>query len=144
VAQQALAWLGATANSRLLVGESGCAKKGNHSTGVARQWNGRQGKADNCQVSAFGALGKVDPATLRDVRLYLPKAWVDNRTIPRAAVGRVSPSRSDPRARKNTFAYRSLGDSLRELAKERRAQTVGGSGRRPRHGTDRAGRRPAR
>lgn len=45
---------------------------------VGRQWNGRQGKVDNCQVGVFGALGRGHVATLTDLRLYLPKAWVDN------------------------------------------------------------------
>jgi len=78
VAQEANEWLGATADSCFLVDESGFAKKGKHSVGVARQWNGRQGKVDNCQVGVFGALGKGHLATLTDLRLYLPKAWVDN------------------------------------------------------------------
>ena len=73
VAQEANEWLGGTADSCLLLDESGFAKKGKHSVGVARQWNGRQGKVDNCQVGVFGALGKGHLATLTDLRLYLPK-----------------------------------------------------------------------
>ena len=34
----------------LVIDESGFAKKGDHSAGVARQWNGRLGKTDNRQV----------------------------------------------------------------------------------------------
>jgi len=78
VAQEANEWLGGTADSCFLVDESGFAKKGKHSVGVARQWNGRQGKVDNCQVGVFGALGKGHLATLTDVRLYLPKEWVNS------------------------------------------------------------------
>ena len=78
VAMEANGWLGGTADSCFVVDESGFAKKGKHSVGVARQWNGRQGKVDNCQVGVFGALGKGHLATLTDLRLYLPKAWVDN------------------------------------------------------------------
>ena len=78
VAMEANEWLGGTADSCFLVDESGFAKKGNHSVGVARQWNGRQGKVDNCQVGVFGALGKGHLATLTDLRLYLPKEWVDS------------------------------------------------------------------
>ena len=33
----------------LIIDESGFAKKGEASAGVARQWNGRLGKVDNCQ-----------------------------------------------------------------------------------------------
>ena len=79
VAREANEWLGGTANSCFLLDESGFAKKGKHCVGVARQWNGRQGKVDNCQVGVFGALGKGHLATLTDLRLYLPKEWVDNR-----------------------------------------------------------------
>jgi len=78
VALEASGWLGGTKDSCLLLDESGFAKKGKHSVGVARQWNGRQGKVDNCQVGVFAALGKGHLATLTDLRLYLPKEWVDN------------------------------------------------------------------
>lgn len=50
-------------------------KKGTKSVGVARQWNGRLGKQDNCQVGVFGAIGKGDRVCLVDARLYLPKKW---------------------------------------------------------------------
>jgi len=78
VALEANGWLGGTQDSCFLLDESGFAKKGKHSVGVARQWNGRQGKVDNCQVGVFGALGKGHLASLTDLRLYLPKGWVDN------------------------------------------------------------------
>ena len=50
-------------------------KKGNASVGVERQWCGRLGKIDNCQVGVY--LGYVSGLghALVDVRLYLPKAW---------------------------------------------------------------------
>ena len=40
----------------LLLDESAFGKKGNMSAGVARQWNGRLGKVDNCQVGVFAAV----------------------------------------------------------------------------------------
>jgi SRSO17 transposase len=46
--------------------------------GDARQWNGRLGKQDNCQVGVFGALGRGDRVGLNDARLYLPKEWTDD------------------------------------------------------------------
>ena len=54
---------------------SGFAKKGDGSCGVARQWCGRLGKVDNCQVGVF--LGYVAPRgrALLDARLYLPEGW---------------------------------------------------------------------
>jgi len=48
----------------LIFDESGFAKKGEASAGVARQWNGRLGKVDNCQVAysrlCAGATWHVD------------------------------------------------------------------------------------
>ena len=41
--------------SVLAIDESGFAKKGKMSVGVARQWNGREGKTDNCQVGVYAA-----------------------------------------------------------------------------------------
>jgi SRSO17 transposase len=58
---------------------SAFAKKGKMSVGVARQWCGRLGKVDNCQVGVFmGYVGRRDHA-LVDVRLYLPKEWTGDR-----------------------------------------------------------------
>lgn len=61
----------------LVIDESAIAKKGNKSVGVARQWNGRLGKADNCQVGVFAGLGCGGDVTLTDERLYLPQEWID-------------------------------------------------------------------
>ncbi len=54
---------------------SGFVKHGTHSVGVERQWCGRLGKKENCQVGVF-LLG-VTPAgsALLDHQLYLPEAW---------------------------------------------------------------------
>ncbi|MCI0512469.1 transposase, partial [candidate division KSB1 bacterium] len=62
----------------LLVDESAFSKKGKKSVGVARQWNGRLGKVDNCQVAVFAALGCQDKVTLIDTRLYVPAEWTDD------------------------------------------------------------------
>jgi SRSO17 transposase len=59
VAQEADHWLGRTADSYLLIDESGFAILHTHSVGVERQWCGRHGKADNCQVAVFAAWAKV-------------------------------------------------------------------------------------
>jgi SRSO17 transposase len=53
VAREADGLLGGTPDSALLIDESGITKKGRHSVGVSRQWNGRLGKVDNCQVGVF-------------------------------------------------------------------------------------------
>ena len=54
-------------------------KKGQASVGVQRQWCGRLGKVDNCQVGIYLAyVGRTEHA-LVDVRLYLPKEWARDR-----------------------------------------------------------------
>ena len=60
-----------------VVDESGFTKKGKHSAGVARQYNGRLGKKDNCQVGVF--LTGVTPGgtALLGHQLYLPEQWCD-------------------------------------------------------------------
>jgi SRSO17 transposase len=74
VAKEADALVGG-GDSMLLVDESGFAKKGNKSVGVARQWNGRLGKVDNCQVGVFAALSDGQRTALVDLRLFLPESW---------------------------------------------------------------------
>ena len=66
------------ADSMLLIDESGFAKKGDKSVGVARQWNGRLGKVDNCQVGVFAALSNGVSAALVDFRLFLPESWASD------------------------------------------------------------------
>jgi SRSO17 transposase len=81
---------GAEIGAGLYVDESAFQKKGEHSVGVARQWNGRLGKQDNCQVGVFGALGRGDRVSLIDARLYLPQEWTDDpRRCERADVPRA-------------------------------------------------------
>ena len=66
-------------------------KKGRHSVGVARQWCGRLGKVDNCQVGVFMGYVSRREHALVEMRLYLPQAWLQDRRrcreagIPRAA-----------------------------------------------------------
>jgi len=50
-------------------------KKGAESVGVQRQWCGRLGKIDNCQVGVFLAYVSAEEQALVDMRLYLPKGW---------------------------------------------------------------------
>ena len=54
-------------------------KKGTASVGVQRQWCGRLGKVENCQIGVF--LGYVSDAehALVDFRLYLPREWAKDR-----------------------------------------------------------------
>jgi SRSO17 transposase len=54
-------------------------KSGRHSVGVARQWCGRLGKVDNCQVAVYMGYVSRHEHALVDVRLYLPKEWTDDK-----------------------------------------------------------------
>jgi SRSO17 transposase len=58
-----------------VIDESGFVKKGKESVGVKRQYCGRVGKKENCQVGVF--LVGVTPAgcALLEQQLYLPKCW---------------------------------------------------------------------
>ena len=85
IAREANALLGGK-DSVLIFDESGFAKKGEASAGVARQWNGRLGKVDNCQVGVFATLCRGELATLIDTRLYLPEAWCNDEARCRKAV----------------------------------------------------------
>jgi hypothetical protein len=59
----------------LVLDPSGFPKKGDASVGVQRQWCGRLGKIDNCQVAVYlGYATRVEHA-LVDCRLYLPREW---------------------------------------------------------------------
>jgi len=57
---------------------SGFVKRGRESVGVQRQWCGRLGKKENCQVGVF-LLGVTPAGTaLLDDQLYLPKEWAED------------------------------------------------------------------
>jgi len=58
-----------------IVDESGFAKKGDQSAGVDRQYNGRLGKQDNCQVGVFLVGTAPGGSALLDHQLYLPEGW---------------------------------------------------------------------
>jgi SRSO17 transposase len=50
-------------------------KKGTESVGVARQWCGRLGKVENCQVGVYMGYVSGEEHALVNARLYLPKEW---------------------------------------------------------------------
>lgn len=54
-------------------------KSGKESVGVARQWCGRLGKVDNCQVAVYMGYVSAEEHTLVDTRLYLPREWTKDR-----------------------------------------------------------------
>jgi SRSO17 transposase len=62
-------------------------KSGTESVGVARQWCGRLGKVDNCQVALYLGYVSAKGHTLVDMRLYLPKEWTtDQARLKKAGV----------------------------------------------------------
>jgi SRSO17 transposase len=67
------------ADGVLVFDPSAFPKKGTESVGVQRQWCGRLGKLDNCQVGIYlGYVARHEHA-LVDFRLYLPKAWANRK-----------------------------------------------------------------
>ena len=67
------------ADGVLVFDPSAFAKKGTESVGVQRQWCGRLGKIENCQVGLYlGYVSRREHA-LVDFRLYLPKEWANRK-----------------------------------------------------------------
>jgi SRSO17 transposase len=62
----------------IVIDPSAFPKKGSHSCGVARQWCGRLGKQENCQIGVFLAYASSQGHAPLDRRLYLPEDWVDD------------------------------------------------------------------
>lgn len=54
-------------------------KSGRESVGVARQWCGRLGKIENCQVAVYLGYVSRHEHALVDTRLYLPKEWTQDK-----------------------------------------------------------------
>ena len=67
-----------TKNGILVLDPTSFPKKGTRSVGVQRQWCGRLGKVENCQVATFLAYVGTGEFALVDRRLYLPKEWTDD------------------------------------------------------------------
>jgi SRSO17 transposase len=66
---------------------SGFPKSGRESVGTARQWCGRLGKLDNCQVAVYMGYVSCHEHALVDTRLFLPKEWTkDKRRRKKAGV----------------------------------------------------------
>jgi SRSO17 transposase len=54
-------------------------KSGKESVGVARQWCGRLGKTDNCQVAVLMGYVSSEEQALVDTRLYLSEEWATDK-----------------------------------------------------------------
>ena len=69
----------------LILDDTGQGKKGTKSAGVARQYSGTLGKVGNCQVVVTGEYAADEAGESRPLhwpvtaRLYLPRAWTDDR-----------------------------------------------------------------
>ena len=62
-------------------------KSGGESVGVKRQWCGRLGKMENCQVAVYMGYVSSQEHALLDLRLFLPKEWTkDQRRRQKAGV----------------------------------------------------------
>ncbi len=68
-----------------VVDDTGFAKQGVKSVGVARQYSGTLGKVANCQIGVFLAYVSERGHALVDKALYLPAAWTADRDRCRAA-----------------------------------------------------------
>ena len=62
-----------------IVDETGMVKKGTHSVGVARQYCGRVGKKENCQVAVSLSVATTTGSLPIAWRLYLPEDWSNDR-----------------------------------------------------------------
>ena len=61
-----------------IVDDTGFAKKGVHSVGVARQYCGRLGKTDNCQIAVTLSIANHAASLPIAYRLYLPQDWASD------------------------------------------------------------------
>jgi SRSO17 transposase len=62
----------------LVIDPSSFIKKGTESCGVKRQWCGRLGKTENCQVGVFLCYAADGGHAPLDRRLYLPQEWASD------------------------------------------------------------------
>ena len=67
------------ADGVLVFDPSSFPKKGTESVGVQRQWCGRLGKIENCQVGVYLAYVAAQEHALVNTRLYLPREWAKDK-----------------------------------------------------------------
>ena len=97
-----------------IVDDTGFQKKGSHSVGVARQYCGRLGKTDNCQIAVTLSIANHRASLPIAYRLYLPESWandaerrerahvpedVEFRTKPQIALAQIEAAMKDGVAR---------------------------------------------
>jgi SRSO17 transposase len=62
-----------------IIDDTGFAKKGTHSVGVARQYCGQVGKQDNCRIAVSLSIATATSSLPIAWRLYLPEIWAKDR-----------------------------------------------------------------
>ena len=62
-----------------IIDDTGFAKKGRHSVGVAHQYCGELGQSGNCQVAVSLSIANHHASLPVGYRLYLPKEWAEDR-----------------------------------------------------------------
>src|SRR3954454_4623229 len=77
---KALLALPTEVDAALIFDDTGFAKQGNSSAGVARQYSGTLGKVGNCQVTVNCHYAERTLAWPVATRLYLPKEWASDQT----------------------------------------------------------------
>ena len=73
----------------LILDGSDCAKQGQDSVGVKRQWCGELGKVANCQAGVYLGYSSPKGYALLDRRLYMPDCWFTPEYSERRYNGRV-------------------------------------------------------
>jgi SRSO17 transposase len=70
--------IGDARDGAIHIDETGFPKQGEDSVGVKRQYCGRLGKVDNCQVAVCLGYTKGSLRTLIDTELYIPEDWAND------------------------------------------------------------------
>jgi SRSO17 transposase len=114
LAGEAARLLGGKPESALYIDETSFVKKGAASVGVQRQYCGRLGKLENCQVGVFASLGCGERAALVDFRLFLPESWAND-------PARCEQAKVPPEERR----HRTKCELALELVRQARARGLG-------------------
>jgi SRSO17 transposase len=73
--------IGDPIDGSLHIDETGFPKQGSHSVGVQKQYCGRLGKVENCQVGVFLGYSRGNQRILIDGQLYLPEGWAKSKEL---------------------------------------------------------------
>jgi SRSO17 transposase len=75
IQRDVMRYIGNARNGAIHIDETGFPKQGDDSVGVKRQYCGRLGKVDNCQVAVCLGYTNGSRRTLIDAELYIPEDW---------------------------------------------------------------------